>query len=123
MRAVVFDTGEHSVGGRAATRTTRDNSIRQEWISPDHLGLMKANLMFDHAAQCFTATDPAFQQQVAAWETAGVVKRWQGAVGTLKSGGVFEPLSPGVPLYVANGGMRKLAQHMAEQVRRIKQKQ
>lgn len=116
MQAVVFDTGEHSVGGRAATRTTQDSSIRQEWVSPDHSGLSKANLVFDHAAQCFTATDPAFQQQVASWEAAGVVQRWQGAVGTLTPGGVFKPLSPDTPLYVAKGGMRRLAQHMAEQV-------
>lgn len=119
MQAVIFDTGEHSVGGRAATRTTRDESLRHEWISPEHPGLQKANLVFDHAAQCFSATDPAFRQQVASWEAAGIVQRWQGPVGTLKSGGGFEPLSSDAPLYIANGGMRALAQHMADQVCRM----
>src|SRR5689334_292951 len=100
MKAVVFDTGEHTVGGRAATRTTQDNSLHQEWIHPDHPALKQANLVFDHAAQCFTATDPGFKQQVEAWEAAGVVQRWRGAVGTLKPGGVFERLSSDLPLYV-----------------------
>jgi predicted NAD/FAD-dependent oxidoreductase len=72
MKAVVFDTGEHSVGGRAATRSSADASLHAEWLSPS---LVKAkhtlNLKFDHAAQCFTAKDPAFQQQVKAWEAAG----------------------------------------------------
>jgi predicted NAD/FAD-dependent oxidoreductase len=72
--------------------------------------------MFDHAAQCFTATDPAFQQQCEAWVAAGAARRWQGPVGTLKPAGVFEPLEPSVAVYVATDGMRQLAESMAEQV-------
>jgi predicted NAD/FAD-dependent oxidoreductase len=71
MKAVVFDTGEHSVGGRAATRTSKDPSLHAEWISPSLAKVKNLNLTFDHAAQCFTATDPAFQQQVQAWLAAG----------------------------------------------------
>jgi predicted NAD/FAD-dependent oxidoreductase len=80
MKAVVFDTGEHSVGGRAATRTSKDPSLHAEWISPSLAKVKNLNLTFDHAAQCFTATDPAFQQQVQAWlaagRTAGEAEAW-----------------------------------------------
>lgn len=34
---------------------------------------------FDHGAQYFTARDPGFQTQVAAWEAAGVAERWPAA--------------------------------------------
>ncbi|WIA18940.1 hypothetical protein OEZ85_003609 [Tetradesmus obliquus] len=115
MRAVVFDTGEHGVGGRAATRSSSDASLHAEWISPSLAAVRNLNLRFDHAAQCFTATDPAFQQQVQAWLAAGVVQRWQGPVGVLRPGGTFEPLGDATPLYVATGGMRQLAQHMADE--------
>jgi predicted NAD/FAD-dependent oxidoreductase len=118
MKAVVFDTGEHGVGGRAATRATLDPSIHSDWISKDSSSVSRAaGLVFDHAAQCFTATDAAFQQQCEEWVAAGAAKRWQGQVGTLKPGGVFEPLDPSVAVYVATDGMRQLAEYMAEQVR------
>eukprot|EP00879_Flechtneria_rotunda_P025031 GHRR01026564.1.p1 GENE.GHRR01026564.1~~GHRR01026564.1.p1 ORF type:complete len:266 (+),score=81.45 GHRR01026564.1:113-910(+) len=113
VRAVVFDTGKRSVGGRAATRTTADASIHSNWIN-NHLS--KAQLVFDHAAQCFTATDPWFNQQVTAWLASGVVQQWQGPVGTLKAGGIFQQFGADQQLYVAAGGMRRLAQHMADQV-------
>jgi len=118
MKAVVFDTGEHGVGGRAATRTTADTSIHSDWLSSSNSSTLRsAGLLFDNAAQCFTATDAAFQQQCEAWVAAGAARRWQGPVGTLKQGGSFEPLNPGVAVYVASGGMRQLAEHMAEEVR------
>lgn len=118
MKAAVFDTGEHGVGGRAATRTTTDPSVHADWLSKDSSAALRAaGLTFDHAAQCFTATDPAFQQQCEAWVAAGAVKRWRGPVGTLRPGGVFTPLDSGVPVYVATGGMRQLAESMAEEVR------
>jgi predicted NAD/FAD-dependent oxidoreductase len=126
MPAVVFDTGEHGVGGRAATRTTADRSIRPDWlaaaVSDGGVGgsagasssLRDAGLLFDHAAQCFTATAPAFKQQCEEWEAAGVVRRWAPhAVGVLAPGGRFSPLSPASPVYVAAGGMRALAEHMS----------
>jgi hypothetical protein len=118
MKAAVFDTGEHGVGGRAATRTTTDPSVHADWLSKDSSAALRAaGLTFDHAAQCFTATDPAFKQQCEAWVAAGAAKRWQGPVGMLKPGGVFTPLDSSVPVYVATGGMRQLAQSMAEEVR------
>lgn len=56
VRAVVFDTGEHSAGGRMATRATGTKSYRPEWLGD--AALAGANLAFDHAAQYFTASDP-----------------------------------------------------------------
>lgn len=118
MKAAVFDTGEHGVGGRAATRTTTDPSVHADWLSKDSSAALRAaGLTFDHAAQCFTAMDPAFQQQCEAWVAAGAAMRWQGPVGTLKPGGVFTPLDSDVPVYVATGGMRQLAKNMAAEVR------
>ena len=38
---------------------------------------------FDHGAQYFTARDPRFVEQVAAWEAGGVVARWEGRIGAL----------------------------------------
>lgn len=55
IRSVVFDTGEHSVGGRLGTRSRRDGSLHPDWLPADLAGV---DLAFDHAAQCFTATDP-----------------------------------------------------------------
>jgi hypothetical protein len=55
VRCVVFDTGEHTVGGRLATRAAAAGSFRKAWVPP---ALAGARLVFDHAAQFFTATDP-----------------------------------------------------------------
>lgn len=120
MRAVVFDTGEHGVGGRAATRCGDDGSLAKGLSSPPLSALaplQQQKLVFDHAAQCFSTSDAAFRQQVDAWEAAGVVSRWRGPVGTLAAGAGFQPLGPDAsPLYAAAGGMRRLAEHMATEV-------
>jgi len=50
---VVFDKGR-SCGGRMSTRRR----------------------MVDHGAQYFTARDPAFRDEVGAWEERGLVERW-----------------------------------------------
>jgi renalase len=60
---VVLDKGR-GPGGRMAARRVE---IAGEQLS------------FDHGAQYFTARDPAFQAQVAAWEAAGVAARWPAA--------------------------------------------
>lgn len=45
----------------------------------------------------------------------GAVRAWEGPVGALQHG-VFEPW-PAEPIrYIAVGGMRRLAEHLAEQV-------
>ncbi|EFN58722.1 hypothetical protein CHLNCDRAFT_16675, partial [Chlorella variabilis] len=101
LRCTVFDTGEHGVGGRLATRSSADGSLRGA----------PPGLLFDHACQYFTATHPSFQQIVDEWQAAGVVQRWEGPVGRLR-GGSFVP-DGGQERYMARGGMRQLAEHLA----------
>jgi predicted NAD/FAD-dependent oxidoreductase len=60
---IVLDKGR-GPGGRMAARRVE---------------LAGAQVSFDHGAQYFTARDPAFQEQVAAWEGAGVAARWPAA--------------------------------------------
>lgn len=59
----LFDKGRRP-GGRMSTRRVE---------------LDGRTLRFDHGAQYFTARDPAFMAQVAAWERAGLVARWPAA--------------------------------------------
>ena len=49
IRSVVFDTGEHGAGGRLATRSTRDKSIRKLMMQDD--AYMGSDLVFDHAGK------------------------------------------------------------------------
>lgn len=60
---IVLDKGR-GPGGRMAAR---------------RLEIAGAQVSFDHGAQYFTARDPAFRDQVAAWEAAGVAARWPAA--------------------------------------------
>lgn len=103
---MVFDTGEHGVGGRLGTRTSADGSLKGAPPGTE--------LAFDHACQYFTASDPAFVAMVADWQAAGVVEEWSGPVGTLRAG-AFTPDPSTEPRYVARGGMRRLATHLAGQ--------
>ena len=73
-------------------------------------------LVFDHAAQFFTASDPVFQSMVDRWLEAGLVQEWAGTVGTLQAGGNFEEL-PEEKRYIGTGGMRLLCEALAKQVR------
>lgn len=50
---------------------------------------------------------------VAAWLAEGAVARWRGPVGTLRDG-AFAP-DASQERFVAPGGMRRLAQHLANQ--------
>ena len=59
----IFDKGR-GPGGRMAVRRL------------EHQG---ATFTFDHGAQYFTARDPAFVEQVAAWSRDGIVARWPAA--------------------------------------------
>jgi len=70
-------------GGRVATR--REGADKQ-WS-------------FDHGAQYFTAKDPRFKEQVAEWEKAGSVKRWEDGwrTGTIRPAPLSEdPDAPSV---------------------------
>ncbi len=60
--------GEHGVGGRLGTRAAQDGSLPGADPSAAAAG---APLVFDHAAQYFTATDPAFLEMVREWEADG----------------------------------------------------
>uniref|UniRef100_A0A0D9Y147 Amine oxidase domain-containing protein n=1 Tax=Leersia perrieri TaxID=77586 RepID=A0A0D9Y147_9ORYZ len=96
VRAVVFDTGMHGLGGRMATRTVAAGDEQHQ-------------LMFDHAAQFFTASDERFQRLVDGWIDKGLVREWGGLIGELESGGHFRPLPSSTPRYIGVDGMRPLA--------------
>lgn len=86
----LFDKGR-GPGGRCATR-------RHDVYS------------FDHGAQYFTARDPRFRRQVAAWTKQGVATRWRPRIGELVDGR-FEP-SRRNDLWVGTPGMNEIAREM-----------
>lgn len=81
-RIVVLDKGR-GPGGRMATRRVE---------------IEGAQASFDHGAQYFTARDPAFREQVAQWEQAGIAARWPAA---------------GEDAWVGTPGMNACVRHMA----------
>lgn len=81
-RIVVLDKGR-GPGGRMATRRVE---------------IAGAQASFDHGAQYFTARDPAFREQVAQWEQAGIAARWPAA---------------GEDAWVGTPGMNACVRHMA----------
>lgn len=81
-RIIVLDKGR-GPGGRMAARRVE---IGGQQVS------------FDHGAQYFTARDPAFRDQVAVWEQAGVATRWPAA---------------GEDAWVGTPAMNALIRHMA----------
>ncbi len=84
-----------------------------------HLALPDGRKMvFDHAAQYFTASNPKFQAVVDKWESAGLIREWKGKVGKLQAGGIFSELAEEVR-YVGVGGMRQLCDQLVKQVRQL----
>ncbi|CAM8932065.1 unnamed protein product [Rhodiola kirilowii] len=67
IRSTVFDTGVHGLGGSLGTRV----------IEPQQL-------LFDHAAQFFTVSDPRFAQLVNDWLDKDFVREWRGQLGRLR---------------------------------------
>ncbi|CAL4891237.1 unnamed protein product [Urochloa decumbens] len=104
VRSVVFDTGMHGLGGRMATRFV-DGGER---------------LVFDHAAQFFTASDERFQRLVDEWIDRGLVREWSGLIGELEAGGHFRPIPSSTPRYIGVNGMRSLADAMLPETDIIK---
>uniref|UniRef100_A0A0E0JBZ7 Amine oxidase domain-containing protein n=1 Tax=Oryza nivara TaxID=4536 RepID=A0A0E0JBZ7_ORYNI len=99
VRAVVFDTGMHGLGGRMATRAIAAAGDQQQ-----------QQLVFDHAAQFFTASDERFKRVVDEWMDKGLVREWGGLIGELDAGGHFRPMpSSSPPRYIGVDGMRPLA--------------
>ncbi|KAL6006847.1 hypothetical protein ACLOJK_032343 [Asimina triloba] len=98
IRSTIFDTGAHGLGGRMGTRI----------IDPQ-------NLIFDHAAQFFTANDSRFRELVDGWSEKGLVREWTGLIGELEAGGNFMPIPSSMPRYIGVKGMRPLADSILSQ--------
>ncbi|KAJ6353865.1 hypothetical protein OIU76_002811 [Salix suchowensis] len=98
VKSTVFDTGIHGLGGRMGTRV----------IDPQPL-------IFDHAAQFFTVSDPRFSELVGDWLEKGLVRQWQGTIGELEVGGQFVPFPSSPPRYFGVNGMRSLADSILSQ--------
>ncbi|PKU79239.1 uncharacterized protein LOC110105486 [Dendrobium catenatum] len=94
IRSTVFDTGIHGLGGRMATRAVVESQQK---------------LVFDHAAQFFTACDARFQNLVNRWVSEGLVLEWKGTIGELEAGGRFTPIQSSTTKYIGIDGMRPLA--------------
>ncbi|CAL5379742.1 unnamed protein product [Camellia sinensis] len=90
--------GLHGLGGRMGTRI----------IDPQPL-------IFDHAAQFFTVSDPQFAKLVDGWSEKGQVQQWEGTIGELEVGGRFVPLPSSPPRYIGVNGMRPLADSILSQ--------
>lgn len=89
IAVTLLDKGK-SVGGRLATRRIGGG-------------------VFDHGAQFFTARDPAFAEQVRAWEASGVVREW--CRGFAGEDGVAR--LDGHARYRGEKGMTDIAKHLA----------
>ncbi|CAD6269612.1 unnamed protein product [Miscanthus lutarioriparius] len=96
--------GMHGLGGRMATRFVDGGE----------------QLVFDHAAQFFTASDERFQRLVDEWLDSGLVREWSGLVGELEAGGRFRPIHSLTPRYIGVNGMRPLADAMLPETDMIK---
>ena len=93
---VLFDKSR-GVGGRMATRRREETS-------------------FDHGAQYFTMRDPRMTRWLEAWESQGVVRRWQGRFATLGGEGV-RAVEAADARYVATPGMTALCKHLVKDVK------
>ncbi|KAJ6816339.1 uncharacterized protein M6B38_416160 [Iris pallida] len=102
IRSTVFDTGMHGLGGRMGTRTVNDQP-----------------LVFDHAAQFFTVSDPRFQKFVDRWLEEGLVREWKGLLGELEAGGHFVPMPYSSARYIGVKGMRPLADSVLRKNHRV----
>lgn len=91
VRSTVFDTGIHGLGGRMGTR------------------MVDPSMIFDHAAQFFTVSNPLFSELVEEWSKKGLIRQSVGIIGELKAGGDFLPFPSAPPRYIAVNGMRTLA--------------
>lgn len=76
-------------------------------------------LIFDHAAQFFTVTNPKFAELVDDWLNRGLVREWQGRIGELEVGGHFVPFPSSPPKYIGVNGMRPLADSLLSQVHNL----
>ncbi len=91
----LFDKGLN-VGGRVATRSTRELKDAQ----------------FDHGAQYFTAKSPLFKRHVLSWVEDGVAALWQGEIATLQNGSLT-PQAGSHERYVGVPSMRSIAEYLS----------
>ncbi|CAN1765886.1 PSPTO_1126 [Linum perenne] len=78
FKSTVFDTGIHGLGGRMGTRNIINASDDE--------------LVFDHAAQFFTVSDPLFGELVNGWLAKGLVREWSGRIGEIEAGSLSRHL-------------------------------
>ncbi|MFY9137438.1 NAD(P)/FAD-dependent oxidoreductase [Zwartia sp.] len=69
----------------------------------------------DHGAQYFTATDPAFQQQVERWQAAGAAALWEAQVTSFEADG-WQPIKPSVGRFVGTPSMTAPAKQLAKEL-------
>jgi predicted NAD/FAD-dependent oxidoreductase len=116
--SVVFDTGEHGVGGRLATRSSLDASLLKTTPSPPPLP--QNSMVFDHAAQYIQSNNPAFINILHQWERKMFIKEWKGTIGSIEKPGTLSEFPKNgdsfSKVYVAEGGMRQLATNMSTEL-------
>jgi len=115
--SVVFDTGEHGVGGRLATRSSVDASLLK--TTPSSPPLPQNSMVFDHAAQYIQSYNPAFINILHQWERKMFIKEWKGTIGRIEKPGTLSEFPQNgdySKVYVAEGGMRQLATDMSTEL-------
>lgn len=93
ISTAIVDKGP-SVGGRLATRRI-------------------AGGVADHGAQFFTARTNIFKAEIEEWLSEDLVRIWGYG---WSDGSLKRTVSDGHPRYVTNGGMNKLAKHLAKDI-------
>lgn len=102
-RSVMVVEKSRGPGGRAATR---------RW----------SNRPVDHGAQFFTAKNPAFAEQVALWEQAGICHEWSRGFHRYDDGRLHWPSDDSHPRYACRAGMSSLGRVMGEALGEIIQR-
>ena len=82
------------VGGRMSTRSY------ESWAC-------------DHGAQYFTATDPAFKQQIEIWQAAGAAALWEAQITSFEEHG-WQPVKSSSGRYVGTPSMTAPAKFLAK---------
>lgn len=97
ISVVAFDKGR-GPGGRMSTRRAETEI---------------GHLRFDHGAQFFTVSSPAFAETVAAWQDAGVVAPWSGRLVEIDETGDVHPMQD-KPRFVGVPSMNTLIRAEAQ---------
>lgn len=115
----LFDQGSRGPGGRSSHRRVRraDKKVLPDDESFQDDEERSAHFSFDHGCQFFRADSPRFHKQVEELIHAGVVNEWTGRFGCVGGGSGpdvdFFGATTGDALYVGNGGMHRVARHLA----------